>query len=120
MVKAVLVILRALIEETGTTIEIEDDGTVKISRRPTVVCEIRYPSYRRDYREIEVGRIYNGKVTRIKLTLARLLPSVAVKKVWFTSQIADKRVESDRLSADAGQEVRPHKFWKLTAVAVYV
>jgi polyribonucleotide nucleotidyltransferase len=35
--------------------------------------------------EIEVGRIYNGKVTRI-VDFARSLPSAAVKKVWFTSR----------------------------------
>ncbi len=46
--------------------------------------EKRYSSYREITAEIEVGRVYNGKVTRI-VTLAHLLPSAAVKKVWSTS-----------------------------------
>ncbi len=50
-------------------------------RRESETC---YSSYQEITAEIEVGRVYNGKVTRI-LTLAHLLPSAAVKKVWYTS-----------------------------------
>lgn len=41
-------VIRALTEETGTTIEIEDDGTVNRSDRRRE-SETRYSSYRRDH-----------------------------------------------------------------------
>ncbi len=57
-------VIRALTEETGTTIEIEDDGTVKIAATDGE-SEIRYPSYRRDHGRDRSGPYLPGKVTRI-------------------------------------------------------
>lgn len=50
--------------------------------------------------EIEVGRVYNGKVTRIVDFGAFVAIGGGKEGLVHISQIADKRVESDRLPAD--------------------
>ena len=58
-------VIRALTEETGTTIELEDDGTVKIA---AVSGEAAQEAIRRIQAltaDVEIGRIYEGKVTRL-------------------------------------------------------
>lgn len=77
-------VIRALTEETGTTIEIEDDGTVKIAATDGEKAKHAIRRIEEITAEIEVGRVYTGKVT-VSLTSAHLLPSAAVKKVWSTS-----------------------------------
>ena len=57
-------VIRALTEETGTNIELDDDGTVRIS----AVQRSRHgsdPPHRGHHRRIEVNRIYEGKVVRL-------------------------------------------------------
>jgi polyribonucleotide nucleotidyltransferase len=58
-------VIRALTEETGTTIEIEDDGTVKIAATDGEKAKFAIRRIEEITAEIEVGRIYQGKVTRI-------------------------------------------------------
>lgn len=58
-------VIRALTEETGTTIEIEDDGTVKIAATDGEKAKHAIRRIEEITAEIEVGRVYNGKVTRI-------------------------------------------------------
>jgi polyribonucleotide nucleotidyltransferase len=58
-------VIRALTEETGTNIELDDDGTVRIS---AVANEAAMEAIRRIEAitaEIEVNRIYEGKVVRL-------------------------------------------------------
>ncbi len=59
------VTIRALTEETGAIIEIEDDGTIKIaatSQEQALEAKRRIEEITAD---IEVGRIYEGQVVRI-------------------------------------------------------
>uniref|UniRef100_UPI0032982362 KH domain-containing protein n=1 Tax=Salmonella enterica TaxID=28901 RepID=UPI0032982362 len=58
-------VFRALAEETGTTIEIEDDGTVKMAATDGEKAKYAMGRIEETTAEMEVGRIYNGKVTRI-------------------------------------------------------
>ncbi len=58
-------VIRALTEETGTTIEIEDDGTVKIAATDGEKAKFAIRRIEEITAEIEVGRVYAGKVTRI-------------------------------------------------------
>lgn len=95
-------VIRMLTEETGTIIEIEDDGTVKIS---ATIGEKARNAIRRIEEitaEIEVGRIYSGKVTRIVEFGAFVSIGFGREGLVHISQISDKRVEkvSDHLKID--------------------
>lgn len=97
-------VIRALTEETGTTIEIEDDGTVKIAATDGEKAKYAIRRIEEITAEIEVGRIYNGKVTRIVDFGAFVAIGGGKEGLVHISQIADKRVKvTDYLQM--GQEV---------------
>jgi polyribonucleotide nucleotidyltransferase len=58
--------IRALQEETGTTIDINDDGTVIIASESSAGAEDALARIEAMTEEIKVGRIYNGTVASIK------------------------------------------------------
>jgi polyribonucleotide nucleotidyltransferase len=58
--------IRALQEETGTTIDINDDGTVVIASDSATGAEDALARIEAMTEEIKVGRIYNGTVASIK------------------------------------------------------
>ncbi|MDM8620660.1 S1 RNA-binding domain-containing protein, partial [Escherichia coli] len=86
-------VIRALTEETGTTIEIEDDGTVKIAATDGEKAKNAIRRIEEITAEIEVGRVYNGKVTRIVDFGAFVAIGGGKEGLVHISQIADKRVE---------------------------
>jgi len=57
--------IRKIIEQTGTTIDIEDDGTVTIAATNPVALEKAKEWVESLVAEVEVGKIYQGTVTRI-------------------------------------------------------
>jgi len=95
-------VIRMLTEETGTIIEIEDDGTVKISATIGEKAKNAIRRIEEITAEIEVGRIYSGKVTRIVDFGAFITIGFGKEGLVHISQIADKRVEkvSDHLKLD--------------------
>ncbi|HVW01790.1 MAG TPA: S1 RNA-binding domain-containing protein, partial [Planctomycetaceae bacterium] len=58
--------IRAIQEETGTTIDIQDDGTVTISSLEKAKAEDALARVEAMTEEIKVGKIYNGRVSSIK------------------------------------------------------
>ena len=58
--------IRAMQEETGTQIDIAEDGTVTISGENAAAADAALARVEALTEEIQVGRIYNGKVTSIK------------------------------------------------------
>ena len=98
-------VIRALTEETGTTIEIEDDGTVKIAATDGDKAQHAIRRIEEITAEIEVGRIYNGKVTRIVDFGAFVAIGGGKEGLVHISQIADKRVEKVTDYLQMGQEV---------------
>ncbi|MFO0918773.1 MAG: polyribonucleotide nucleotidyltransferase [Planctomycetaceae bacterium] len=58
--------IRALQEETGTTIDINDDGTVIIASDSAAGAEDALARVEAMTEEIKVGRVYNGTVASIK------------------------------------------------------
>ncbi|QCI25008.1 polyribonucleotide nucleotidyltransferase [Buchnera aphidicola (Rhopalosiphum padi)] len=95
-------VIRMLTEETGTIIEIEDDGTVKISATIGEKAKNAIRRIEEITAEIEVGRIYSGKVTRIVDFGAFISIGIGKEGLVHISQISDKRVEkvSDHLAVD--------------------
>lgn len=95
-------VIRMLTEETGTIIEIEDDGTVKVSATVREKARNAIRRIEEITAEIEVGRIYSGKVTRIVDFGAFVSIGLGKEGLVHISQISDKRVEkvSDHLTVD--------------------
>ncbi|UVK79067.1 MAG: polynucleotide phosphorylase [Sodalis sp. Ffu] len=98
-------VIRALTEETGTTIEIEDDGTVKVAATDGEKARHAIRRIEEITAEIEVSRIYNGKVTRIVDFGAFVAISGGKEGLVHISQIADKRVEKISDYLKLGQEI---------------
>ncbi len=93
-------VIRALTEETGTQINIEEDGTITIASSDPAKAEEAKRRIEQITAEIEIGKIYEGPITKILDfgALVNLLPGK--DGLLHISQIAHERVEkvSDYLS----------------------
>ncbi|PML79429.1 polyribonucleotide nucleotidyltransferase [Enterovibrio norvegicus] len=99
-------VIRALTEETETTIEIEDDGTVKIAATDGDKAKAAIARIEALTAEVEVGRIYTGKVTRI-VDFGCFVSVIGTKEgLVHISQVADKRIEKVSDYVEQGQEVQ--------------
>ena len=58
-------VIRAIIEETGTTINVEDDGSVTIGGVDAAMLELAESKVDALTRELAIGDIFTGKVVRI-------------------------------------------------------
>jgi polyribonucleotide nucleotidyltransferase len=92
-------VIRQITEETGTTIDIENDGTVKIA---SVSGQAGREAQRRIElitADVEVGRIYEGKVARLMDFGAFVTILPGRDGLVHISQISNERVErvSDKL-----------------------
>ncbi len=58
-------VIRAIVEETGTKIDIEDDGTVVVASSDAESMRRAVDRIQAIAAEVEVGRIYKGRVRRI-------------------------------------------------------
>ncbi|RLA09823.1 MAG: polyribonucleotide nucleotidyltransferase, partial [Gammaproteobacteria bacterium] len=92
--------IRAITEETGATIEIDDDGMVKIASVEKAAGDEARRRVEMVIAEVEVGTIYEGKVAKIMDfgAFVNILPGK--DGLVHISQISDERVEnvSDKLS----------------------
>ncbi|MGH8401687.1 MAG: S1 RNA-binding domain-containing protein, partial [Gammaproteobacteria bacterium] len=93
-------VIRALTEETGTTIDIEDDGTVKIASVDKAAGEAARKRIEDITADVEVGRIYQGKVVKLMDFGAFVSILPGRDGLVHISQISDERVEkvSDKLT----------------------
>ncbi|MBI0005727.1 polyribonucleotide nucleotidyltransferase [Gilliamella sp. W8126] len=97
--------IRALTEETGTTIEIADDGTVKIAASDGNKAQDAIARINNLVADVEIGKIYTGKVTRI-VDFGAFVSVIGGKEgLVHVSQIADHRVEKVADYLKVGQEV---------------
>lgn len=97
--------IRALTEETGTTIEITDDGTVKIAATDGNKAKDAIARINNLVADVEIGKIYSGKVTRI-VDFGAFVSIIGGKEgLVHVSQIADHRVEKVADYLKVGQEV---------------
>ncbi len=99
-------VIRALTEETGTQINIDEDGTITIASTDAAKADEAKRRIEQITAEVEVGKVYEGPVTKI-LDFGALINLLPGKDgLLHISQIAHERVErvSDYLSE--GQMVR--------------
>ncbi|WOJ91866.1 polyribonucleotide nucleotidyltransferase [Congregibacter variabilis] len=98
--------IRSITEHSGATVDIEDDGTVRVFGQDQASRDKAVAMIEEITAEAEVGAIYTGKVERIVDfgAFVNILPGK--DGLLHISQIANERVEnvSDHLSE--GQEVR--------------
>lgn len=99
-------VIRMLTEETGTTIEIEDDGTIKIAATDGDQAQEAIRRILQITAEVEVGKIYTGKVARLADFGAFVTILPGKDGLVHISQIADKRIEKVSDVLAEGQEVQ--------------
>ncbi len=91
--------IRALCEETGTTIDIEDDGTVKVASADKAASEEARRRIEQLTADVQVGMIYEGKVAKLMDFGAFVTILPGRDGLVHISQISRERVEnvSDKL-----------------------
>jgi polyribonucleotide nucleotidyltransferase len=92
--------IRALTEETGTTIDIGDDGTVKIFSSDKADGQEAQRRVEEIVSDVEVGKIYEGRISRLMDFGAFVTILPGKDGLLHISQISDERVNnvSDKLS----------------------
>ncbi|HKJ71280.1 MAG TPA: polyribonucleotide nucleotidyltransferase, partial [Gammaproteobacteria bacterium] len=98
--------IRSLTEETGTSIDLDDDGTVHISSTDAAGAEEAKARIEKMVEEVEEGKIYEGKVVRITEfgAFVNLLPGT--DGLLHISEIAPERVEKVTDYLQEGDMVR--------------
>ena len=93
-------VIKSITEETGVSIDIDDDGNVKIASSDFDAAEKAKTRIEEITAEAEVGKVYNGTVIKIMDfgAFVRILPNK--EGLVHISQICDERVENvtDKLS----------------------
>ncbi|MGQ8363946.1 polyribonucleotide nucleotidyltransferase [Glaciecola sp. 1036] len=84
--------IRSITEESDTNIEIEDDGTIKIFATEKTKADIAIGRIEAVTAEVEVGKTYHGKVTRIADFGAFVEVLPGKEGLVHISQIAHERV----------------------------
>jgi polyribonucleotide nucleotidyltransferase len=99
-------VIRGITEETGATIDIDNDGTVKIASVVASAGRAALERIELITADVEVGRIYDGKVARLMDFGAFVTILPGRDGLVHISQISNERVEkvSDKLSE--GDKVR--------------
>ena len=99
-------VIRQITEETGATIDIENDGTIKIASVEGLSGQEARRRIELITAEVEVGKIYDGKVARLMDFGAFVTILPGKDGLVHISQISEERVEkvSDKLSE--GDEIR--------------
>jgi polyribonucleotide nucleotidyltransferase len=98
--------IRALTEETGTTIDIGEDGTITIASTDAEKAEYAKKRIAEITAEVEVGKVYEGPVTKI-LDFGALINLLPGKDgLLHISQIAHERVEKVTDYLSEGQIVK--------------
>jgi len=99
------VTIRAISESTGATIDIEDDGTIKIASADLAASEAARKRIEQITADVEVGTIYEGKVVRLMDfgAFVNILPGK--DGLVHISQISEERVDKIKNVLDVGQEV---------------
>jgi polyribonucleotide nucleotidyltransferase len=100
------VTIRSITEETGTTIDIDDDGTVKVAAVDKKAADAAIARIEALTRDVEVGAVYEGKVAKLMDFGAFVTILPGKDGLVHISQLADKRVEKVEDIVKEGQVVR--------------
>lgn len=92
--------IRAITEETGTVIDIEDDGTIKIASVDHAAGQMAMDRIKQITADVEVGMIYKGRIAKLMDFGAFVTILPGRDGLVHISQISEERVEqvSDKLT----------------------
>ncbi len=98
--------IRKIIEETGATIDVEDDGSVMIASANEEKLNAAIARIRALTEDPEVGKVYTGKIKRIMAfgAFCEILPGK--EGLIHVSELADTFVESVESVVKIGDEVQ--------------
>jgi len=97
--------IRSIIEETGTTIDIDNDGTVLIGSVSEEGAQKAIKKIESLTREVEVGATYTGRVTRVESYGAFVELWPGKDGMVHISELADYRVPSVEDVVKVGDEI---------------
>jgi polyribonucleotide nucleotidyltransferase len=98
-------VIRALVEETGAKIDVDDDGTVSIATADGAAAEAAVARIRGITAEAEVGQTYVGTVNRIVDFGAFVEIFPGTDGLLHISEIADRRIRDVRDELKEGQQI---------------
>jgi polyribonucleotide nucleotidyltransferase len=99
-------VIRSITEETGVQVDISDDGTVKIASADMAASQEARRRIEMITTEIEVGMIYEGRVTKLMDFGAFVTLMPGKDGLVHISQISDERVEKVTDKLTEGDMVR--------------
>lgn len=100
------VMIRAITEETGATIDIEDDGSIRIYSDDAIGLKAAVTKIEQITAEPEIGMIYDGVVARVVDFGAFVTFLPGLDGLVHISQIAEERVNAVGDYLKEGQQVR--------------
>src|ERR1043165_506771 len=98
-------VIRALVEETGAKIDVQDDGTVSIATADGAAADAAVARIRGLTAEAEVGQTYVGTVSRIVDFGAFVEIFPGTDGLLHISEIADRRIRDVRDELKEGQHI---------------
>jgi len=98
-------VIRSIIEETKCTIDVEDDGTVSVGSTSEEMANRAIEIIKGLTRDVEVGAIYTGKVTRLVDFGAFVEVMPGKEGLVRISELADYHVPSVQDVVQVGDEV---------------
>ncbi|MFV0389727.1 MAG: polyribonucleotide nucleotidyltransferase [Pyrinomonadaceae bacterium] len=97
--------IRSITEETGATIDIEDDGTVNIATADGDAAEAAIARIKAITAEAEIGKTYLGTVSRIVDFGAFVEIIPGIDGLLHISEISDRRIRDVRDELKEGQQI---------------
>ncbi len=98
--------IRSITEETGTSIDISDDGLVKIASSDLAAAEEARRQIELLTADVEVGRVYEGRVAKLMDFGAFVTILPGKDGLVHVSQISDERVENVADKLTEGEVVK--------------
>jgi polyribonucleotide nucleotidyltransferase len=99
-------VIREIVEKTGTKIDIEDDGTIKIASSDPAAADAAVQWIKSIVSEPEVGMIYKGKIVKLVDFGAFVNFFGSRDGLVHVSEMAPKRINKPSDVVSEGQEVR--------------
>lgn len=100
------VTIRSITEETGATIDIDDDGTVRIASVDKTASDKARSRIEQITADVEVGALYEGKVTRVMDFGAFVAILPGRDGMVHISQISEDRVQNANEKLAVGDVVK--------------
>jgi polyribonucleotide nucleotidyltransferase len=100
------VTIRAITEETGATIDIDDDGTIRIASVDKAAADGAQRRIEDITADVEVGKIYDGKVTRVMDFGAFVTILPGRDGMVHISQISSDRVQNANEKLSVGDVIK--------------